>query len=98
MMRAQILYENINLKQTAILVAHHIADGDEIPNNIIELDRHFASQLFNITNAKRMLKIARKEDNEVNAEVQQERLEHAHYLADDYKARIQQIFQSTFST
>ena len=30
-----------------------------------------------------MLKIARKEDNEVNAEVQQERLEHAHYLADD---------------
>jgi hypothetical protein len=98
MMKAQILYENINLKQTAILVAHHIADGDEIPNNIIELDEHFASQLFNITNAKRMLKIARKEDNEVNAEVQQERLEHAHYLADDYKARIQQIFQSTFST
>ena len=59
---------------------------------------HFASQLFNITNAKRMMKIARKEDNEGNEEVYLQKLQHAHYLADDYKARIQQIFQSTFST
>ena len=98
MLEAKILHEDINLKQTAILVAHHIADGDEIPNNIIELDEHFASQLFNITNAKRMMKIARKEDNEGNEEVYLQKLQHAHYLADDYKARIQQIFQSTFST
>ena len=27
MIKAQILYDNINLKQTAILVAHNIADG-----------------------------------------------------------------------
>ena len=96
MMKAQILYENINLKQTAILVAHHIADGDEIPNNIIELDEHFASQLFNITNAKRMMKEARKADDEAQEEVYQFKLATAHDLADEYKAKIQGIFQSTF--
>ena len=98
MMRAQILYDNINLKQTAILVAHYLADNQEIPDNIIEHDIHFASQLFNITNAKRMWKIARKGGNEEDEEVFLQKLQHAHHLADDYKARIQQTFQSTFST
>ena len=98
MMRAQILYDSINLKQTAILVAHYLADNQEIPDNIIEHDIHFASQLFNITNAKRMMKIAHKEGNEADEEVFLQKLQHAHHLADDYKARIQQTFQSTFST
>ena len=98
MIKAQILYDNINLKQTAILVAHNIADGNDEPSQILELDTHFASQLFNITNAKRMMKMARKEENEATEEVYIQKLQHAHDLADEYKAKIQQIFQSTFST
>ena len=98
MVSAQILYDDINLKQTAILVAHNIADGNEEPINILELDTHFASQLFNITNAKRMMKEARKEGDEAQEEVYQFKLASAHDLADEYKAKIQQIFQSTFST
>tara|TARA_B100000745_G_C20035234_1_gene352589 strand:+ start:70 stop:573 length:504 start_codon:yes stop_codon:yes gene_type:complete len=98
MIKAHILYDDINLKQTAILVAHHIADGNSAPENVIEYDTHFASQLFNITNAKRMMKMARKEENDAQEEVYQQRLETAHHLADQYKGHIQQIFQSTFST
>ena len=96
MIEAKILYEDINLKQTAILVAHNIEDGYEAPAIVLEHDTHFASQLFNITNAKRMMKIARKEDNEETEEVYLQKLQHAHDLADDYKAKIQGIFQSTF--
>ena len=96
MIKAKILYDHINLKQTAILVAHNIADGYEAPAIVLEHDTHFASQLFNITNAKRMMKIARKEDNEETEEVYLQKLQHAHDLADDYKAKIQGIFQSTF--
>jgi len=96
MIKAKILYDHINLKQTAILVAHNIADGNEAPELVLDHDTHFASQLFNITNAKRMMKIARKEDNEADAEVYLQKLQHAHDLADQYKAKIQGIFQSTF--
>ena len=98
MMRAQILYDNINLKQTAILVAHYLADNCDVPDNIIEHDIHFASQLFNITNSKRIMRNFRKEDNEAGEDVQQLKLQTAHDLADEYKAKIQGIFQSTFST
>ena len=97
MMKAQIIYDNINLKQTAILVAHNIADGNDEPKQVLEYDTYFASQLFNITNAKRMLKIARKEENGSDEEIQEFKLQAAHDLADEYKAKIQQIFQSTFS-
>ena len=45
-----------------------------------------------------MIKIARKEDNEATEEVQLLKLQTAHDLADSYKAKIQQIFHSTFST
>ena len=98
MVKATILYDSINLKQTAILVAHNIADGNSEPSTILDYDTNFASQLFNITNAKRMMKIARKEDNGANEEVYIQKLQHAHDLADEYKAKIQQIFSSTFST
>ena len=43
-----------------------------------------------------MMKIARKEDNEETEEVYLQKLQPAHDLADDYKAKIQGIFQSTF--
>ena len=55
MLEAKILHEDINLKQTAILVAHHLADDKNLPSNILELDVKFASQLFDIQNAKRMI-------------------------------------------
>ena len=96
MIEAKLLYEDINLKQTAILVAHHLADNKDPPQQVMEYDTHFASQLFNITNAKRMMKMARNEDNKINEEVYLQKLHHAHYLADEYKAKIQGIFQSTF--
>ena len=44
MIEAKILYEDINLKQTAILVAHNIADGYEAPAIVLEHDTNFASQ------------------------------------------------------
>ena len=57
MLEARLLHEDINLKQTAILVAHHLADEKTIPTNILELDTKFASQLFDIQSAKRMLSL-----------------------------------------
>ena len=62
----------------------------------MEQDTHFASQLFNITNAKRMVKMAQKEQDDSMEEIYLQRLEDAHLLADEYKGKIQEIFQSTF--
>ena len=96
MMEAQLLHEDINLKQTAILVAHHLADGKSIPSNILELDTKFASQLFDIQNAKRMIREAQKEKDEQSEDVYWDRLDTANRLADQCKDRIQQIFNDTF--
>lgn len=96
MLEARIIFEDINLKQTAILVAHHLAEGKIAPANVIEFDTHFASYLFEITNCKRMLKQAQKERDEWQEEIFYEKLQVAHRLADEYKAKIQHIFQSTF--
>ena len=96
MMEAKLLYEDINLKQTAILVAHHLADDKPAPNTVIEYDTRFASYLFEITNCKRMLKQAQKEDNTEQEEIYNLKLEDAHRLADEYKAQIQEIFAQTF--
>jgi len=96
MMKAVILYEQINLKQTAIIVAHHLAEGDLPPNYVLEHDTHFASKLFEITQYKASIKIARKEKNEAKEEIYQQRLDDANYYADEYKAKIQRIFHDTF--
>ena len=96
MIEAKLLYEDINLKQSAILIAHHLADNKNAPHQVMEYDTHFASQLFNITNAKRMIKMAQKERDNNMEEIYSQRLEDAHRLADEYKGMIQQIFQSTF--
>ena len=98
MIEAKILYDDINLKQSAILIAHHLADNKSVPEDVIENDTYFASQLFNITNAKRMIKEARKAESEESEEVYVQKLQHAHDLADQYKGYIQQRFRSTFST
>ena len=96
MMEAQVLHEDINLKQTAILVAHYLADGKNLPTNILELDTKHASQLFDIQNAKRMIREAQKEKDELMEDVYWDRLDVANRLADDCKAKIQHIFNDTF--
>ena len=96
MMEAQLLHEDINLKQTAILVAHHLADGKNLPPNILALDTKFASQLFDIQNAKRMIREAQKDKDEQSEDVYWDRLDVANRLADQCKAKIQEIFNDTF--
>jgi len=96
MMEARVLHEDINLKQTAILVAHYLADGKNVPNNIIELDTKHASQLFDIQNAKRMIREAQKEKDELMEDVYWDRLDVANRLADECKGKIQHIFNDTF--
>ena len=98
MVEAKILHDDINLKQTAILVAHHLADGKSIPNNILELDTKFASQIFDIQNAKRMIREAQKDKDEQMEDVYWDRLDVANRLADESKSKIQQIFNDTFGT
>ena len=98
MMEAKVLHDDINLKQTAILVAHHLADGKNVPSNLMELDMKFASQLFDIQSAKRMIKEAQKSKDELTEDVYWDRLDSANRLADNCKSNIQQIFNSTFGT
>ena len=98
MMEAKVLHEDINLKQTAILVAHYLADGKNVPNNILELDMKHASQLFDIQSAKRMIREAQKAKDEQMEDVYWDRLDVANRLADEYKDKIQQIFSDTFGT
>jgi len=96
MLEARLLHEDINLKQTAILVAHYMADNKQVPTNLLELDTKFASQLFDIQGAKRMIREAQKNSDEMSEDVYWDRLDTANRLADDCKARIQQIFNDTF--
>jgi len=96
MLEANIIHEDINLKQTAILVAHHLADGKNVPTNLMELDTKFASQLFDIQNAKRMIKEAQKNKDEAMEDIYWDRLDVANRLADECKSRIQMIFNDTF--
>ena len=98
MLEARILHEDINLKQTAILVAHYLADGKSVPTNILELDTKFASQLFDIQNAKRMIREAQKDQDELTEDVYWDRLDVANRLADECKSNIQRIFNDTFGS
>ena len=96
MLEAKILHEDINLKQTAIMVAHHLADEKQVPEKILETDLHFASQLFNIQSAKRMIREAQKEKDPAKEDIYYDRLDTANHLADSYKSEIQHTFNQTF--
>ena len=96
MLEAKILHDDINLKQTAILVAHNLAEGRDAPEIILSYDTHFASKLFEIQSAKTMIKHAEKEKNDHMVEAYLQRFEDANRLADEYKAKIQEIFHQTF--
>ena len=78
-------------------MAHYLADEKNIPNNILELDTKHASQLFDIQNAKRMIREAQKEKDELMEDVYWDRLDVANRLADEYKQKIMDIFTQTFS-
>ena len=95
-MEATIIHDDINLKQTAILVANYLADGKPVPANLLDLDMKFASQLFDIQSAKRMIKEAQKDKDELTEDVYWDRLDSANRLADECKANIQNIFNETF--
>ncbi len=69
MLEAKVLHDDINLKQTAILVAHHLADQKALPINILELDTKFASQLFDIQSAERMIKEAQRVNDTLTEDV-----------------------------
>ena len=96
MLEARLLHEDINLKQTAILVAHYLADSKIVPTNLLDLDSKFSSQLFDIQNAKRMIREAQKGKDEQMEDVYWDRMDTANRLADDCKGSIQQIFNDTF--
>tara|TARA_B100000902_G_scaffold181446_1_gene174324 strand:- start:301 stop:804 length:504 start_codon:yes stop_codon:yes gene_type:complete len=98
MVKATILYDDIHLKQTAILVAHNLADGKSEPHHVLKLDEAFSSHLFAITNSRRMFKMAKKEKNDIGMEIQTQKFEDANRLADQYKQQIMDIFTQTFST
>jgi hypothetical protein len=96
MMEARLLHEDINLKQTAILVAPYLADNKPVPTNLLDLDSKFSSQLFDIQSAKRMIREAQKGKDEQMEDVYWDRMDTANRLADDCKGSIQQIFNDTF--
>ena len=63
MIEAKLLYEDISLKQTAIIIAHHLAEEKQPPDLVINYYTHFASKLFEIQSAKSMIRQAQKETN-----------------------------------
>ena len=69
MMEAKILYEQVSLKQSAIIIAHHIAEHKPAPQEVIDFDTHFTSKLFEIQSSKAMIKAAEKERNDVQPEI-----------------------------
>ena len=96
MTQAKILYDNVYLKQTAILVAHYLADERNIPHQILTLDEQFASKLFDIKNSKRFYKMAQKEKDDDKEFVYGNKLVEFNRRADEIKSEIHQIFDHTF--
>jgi len=96
MLQAKILYENICLKQSAILIAHYLADGKAVPENILQLDLEFASKLFEIKQFKTRWKQYEKEDNEPMSFIYENKYIETNRLADDIKQRIHSLFDSKF--
>jgi len=96
MISARILYDDIHLKQSAILIAHHLADDKSVPENILRWDSDFASRLFDIKNCKRQLRSAEKNQDDEQAFIFENKLQEANRQADDIKQHIQDLFDSTF--
>ena len=94
MVNAKILYNGICLKQTAILLAHHLADKKSIPSGILRTDEHFNSKIFEIKNFTRLLKQARiSKEQEF---LYENKIKETSILADQLKQQIQNEFDCVF--
>ena len=98
MIQARIVYEDIFLKQSAILIAHYLADGKNMPENILLWDSEFASRIFDIKSYKGKLKSAEKNGDDDQAFIYENKYREANRQADAIKQRIQDLFDSTFRT
>jgi hypothetical protein len=98
MIRARIVYEDIFLKQSAILIAHYLADGKTMPENILLWDSEFASRIFDIKSYKGKLRTAEKSGDDDQAFIYENKYREANRQADAIKQRIQDLFDSTFRT
>jgi hypothetical protein len=96
MVQARILHEDIHLKQSAILIAHHLADGKEVPDRILNLDSQFASKIFEIKSFKMKWRSAEKTSDEQQSFIYENKYVEANRKADEIKERIQTLFDSTF--
>jgi hypothetical protein len=98
MIQAQIVYEDIHLKQSAILIAHHLADGKTAPGNILDWDSEFASRIFDIKSYKGKLRSAEKSGDDAQAFIYENKYREANRQADAIKQKIHNLFDSTFRT
>ena len=98
MIQARIVYEDIFLKQSAILIAHHLADGKTIPKNILHWDSEFGSRLFDIKSYKMKLRSAEKAGDDNQTFIYENKFTEANRRADSIKQRIHNLFDSTFRT
>ena len=96
MVQAKILHEDIHLKQSAILIAHYIADSKDIPNNILDLDSQFASKIFEIKSFKMKWRAAEKAKQEQQSFIYENKYVKANHRADEIKEKIQTLFDITF--
>jgi hypothetical protein len=96
MIQAKIVYEDVHLKQSAILLAHYLADGKTVPENILHWDSEFASRIFDIKSYKGKLRTAEKSGDDDQAFIYENKFREANRQADAIKQRIQDLFDSTF--
>ena len=97
MVEARVLYNDISLKQTAIMMSHYLAEGQNPPTNLEDEDKQFASKLFDISNFKRMQKEAKKSNDEDIEFIYENKFVEANSAAEELKHRIQSNFNSLFS-
>jgi hypothetical protein len=96
MTQAKIVYEDVHLKQSAILLAHYLADGKPAPENILHWDSEFASRIFDIKSYKGKLRTAEKSGDDDQAFIYENKFREANRQADAIKQKIQDLFDSTF--
>lgn len=98
MIEAKILYEDVCLKQSAILIAHYLADDKTVPDNIMSLDTQFASKLFEIKQYKTQWKRYEKEGNDGMSFIYENKYVETGRRADEIKQQIHSLFDSKFRT
>ena len=96
MVSAEIIYDSINLKQTAILAAHYLADDQQIPHFLLDMDQHFASKIFEIKNYRRFVKNAQREGDDAQEFIYTTKMRETNRQADELKREIQSNFEAVF--